>query len=323
MSIPESPPLAESRVATRPLGNTGIEVSEVALGTWGIGANAYGPITTAQFEDTVRAAWDAGITTFDVASSWGGGIAEKRLGLALGNDLEKAVLVVRAGQVAMEGRLQGQFDGGSLIRQVESSLTRLGRENIDVLLLHNPPAKVIGSDFFWKGTSHLKSSGLVKTWGMAVGSAEDARLAIEHGASVLCLTHNLLYRSDLEALQALIDQHQTGIFTRSPLLYGVLTGRFNAETVFPENDHRHRRWYRDAWQRRIEEVETLRPLVTEGIPDMTTLALRFVLATSQVSAMFVGARSAEQVKSAVQAVQDQAPYLTPALLAKIEGIRPS
>ena len=320
MSIPESPPPAERRVALRPLGNTGIQVSEVALGTWGIGANAYGPVTTAQFEDTVRAAWDAGITTFDVAPSWGDGIAEKRLGLALGSDLAKAVLVVRAGQITMEGRLQGQFDGGSLIRQVESSLTRLGRESIDVLLLHNPPAKVIGSDFFWKGTSHLKSSGLVKAWGMAVGSIDDARLAIEHGASVLCITHNILYRSDLEALQALIDQHQTGIFTRSPLLYGVLTGRFNTETVFPENDHRHRRWYRDAWRRRIEEVETLRPLVTEGIPDMTALALRFVLATSQVSAMFVGARSADQVRSAVGSVAAGAPYLSADQLSRIAAL---
>ena len=66
---------------------------------------------------------------------------------------------------------------------------------------------------------------------------------------------------DLAALTELIAEHGTGIFTRSPLLYGVLTGRFNAETVFPENDHRHRRWYRDAWKRRIEEVESLSSLV--------------------------------------------------------------
>jgi aryl-alcohol dehydrogenase-like predicted oxidoreductase len=318
MSTPNETPKAT--VALRMLGNTGVQVSEVALGTWGIGANAYGPVNTAQFEDTVRAAWDAGITTFDVSPSWGDGIAEKRLGLALGEDLHKAVLVLRAGQVMSEGRLQGQFDGGSLIRSVESSLTRLGREQIDVLLLHNPPAKVIVSDFFWKGTSHLKTTGVVKTWGMAVGSLDDARLAIEHGAEVLCLTHNLLYRSDLAALSSLIADHGTGVFTRSPLLYGVLTGRFSAETVFPENDHRHRRWYRDAWKRRIDEVESFRSLVEGDVPDMTSLALRFVLSNEQVGAMFVGARTADQVRSAVGSVAKGAPYLSTEQLGRIAAL---
>lgn len=317
MSTNEPP---KTTVATRALGSTGLQVSEVALGTWGIGANAYGPVNTAQFEDTVRAAWDAGITTFDVSPSWGDGIAEKRLGLALGEDLNKAVLVVRAGQMMSEGRLQGHFDGSALMRSVESSLTRLGREQIDVLLLHNPPAKVIASDFFWKGTSHLKTTGVIKTWGMAVGSLDDARLAIEHGAEVLCLTHNLLYRSDLPALSALIADHGTGIFTRSPLLYGVLTGRFNAETVFPENDHRHRRWYRDAWKRRIDEVESLRGLVEGDVPDMTALALRFVLSHAQVGAMFVGARTADQVRSAVGSVAKGAPYLSAEQLGRIAAL---
>lgn len=317
MSTNEPP---KTTVATRALGSTGLQVSEVALGTWGIGANAYGPVNTAQFEDTVRAAWDAGITTFDVSPSWGDGVAEKRLGLALGEDLNKAVLVVRAGQVMSEGRLQGHFDGGALMRSVESSLTRLGREQIDVLLLHNPPAKVIASDFFWKGTSHLKTTGVIKTWGIAVGSLDDARLAIEHGAEVLCLTHNLLYRSDLPALSALIADHGTGIFTRSPLLYGVLTGRFNAETVFPENDHRHRRWYRDAWKRRIDEVESLRALVEGDVPDMTGLALRFVLSNAQVGAMFVGARTADQVRSAVGSVAKGTPYLSAEQLGRIAAL---
>ena len=321
MSTPNEPP--KTTLALRALGNTGLQVSEVALGTWGIGAGAYGPVTTAQFEDTVRAAWDAGITTFDVSPSWGDGIAEKRLGLALGEDLNKATLVVRAGQMMSEGRLQGHFDGSAIMRSVEASLTRLGREQVDVLLLHNPPAKVIASDFFWKGTSHLKTNGVVKAWGVAVGTVDDARLAIEHGAEVLCLTHNLLHRSDLAALTELIAEHGTGIFTRSPLLYGVLTGRFNAETVFPENDHRHRRWYRDAWKRRIEEVESLRSLVEGNAPDMTSLALRFVLANPQVSAMFVGARTAEQVRSAVSAVQCKAPYLSAETLAKIETANPT
>ncbi len=303
-------------VATRALGATDVRVSEIALGCWGLAAQSYGKVDAAQFEATVRAAWDAGVTTFDIAPMWGNGQGERRLGLALGEDLSKAVIVGRVGQSIVEGRVQSQFDAPGILRDVEQSLQRLGRGTMDVLLLHDPPPKVLATEFFQKGTGYLQSSGLIKCWGVSVGTLEEARLAIEHGAQVLCLVHNLVHRTDLADLLSLIEQHGVGVLARSPLLYGALSGRFEATTKFADDDHRSRRWSPEAWRRRLEDLERYRFLVDGDVPDLATAALRYVLSSSHVASAIVGARTPEQVRHAAKASRVP-PYLPPDHVARI------
>src|SRR5262245_53231020 len=100
----------------RKLGRTGIEVSPIALGTWGLAQKSYGPVDASRFEETVKSAWDAGVTTFDVAPLWGDGEAEKRTALALGEHLNDAIVIGRAGHVKIEGRILAQFDTYILVQ---------------------------------------------------------------------------------------------------------------------------------------------------------------------------------------------------------------
>lgn len=309
----DSPP---HRVATRVLGATDVRVSEIALGCWGLAAQSYGKVESAQFEATVRAAWEAGVTTFDIAPTWGDGAGERRLGLALGSDLANAVIVGRVGQTMVEGRVQAQFDAPAIVRDVEQSLQRLGRSTIDVLLLHNPPPKVIATEFFLKGVSYLQTSGMIRCWGASVGTLEEARLAIEHGAQVLCLVYNLAHRTELPDLVSQIEARGIGVLVRSPLLYGVLSGRFTADTKHPEDDHRSRRWSEDAWKRRLDDVERYRFLVAGDVPDLATAALRFVLSSPVVGAAIVGARTPEQIRHAALASREP-PYLPADHVAKL------
>jgi aryl-alcohol dehydrogenase-like predicted oxidoreductase len=311
-----SPEVPAHRVATRALGATDVRVSEIALGCWGLAAQSYGKVDAATFEATVRAAWDAGVTTFDVSSLWGEGAGERRLGLALGDDLASAVLIGRVGQTMVEGRVQAQFDAPAILRDVEQSLQRLGRSSLDVLLLHNPPPKVLATEYFQKGTGYLQTSGLIKTWGVSVGSLDEARLAIEHGAQVLCLVHNLVHRADLPELLTLIEEHGVGVLARSPLLYGVLSGRFSADTKFGDDDHRSRRWSADAWKRRVDDLDRYRFLVAGEVPDLATAALRFVLSSPVVGAAIVGARTPEQIRHAALASREP-PYLPPDHVARL------
>lgn len=319
-------PLATPRVATRMLGATDVRVSEIALGCWGLAAQSYGKTDPSAFEATVRAAWDAGVTTFDVAPLWGAGAGERRLGLALGEHLKDAVIVLRVGQSMVDGRVQGQFDAPAILRDVEQSLQRLGRSTIDVLLLHNPPRKVIGSGYFQKATGYLLSSGMIKCWGASIGHAEEARLAIDEGAQVLCLVHNLVHRHDVAALAPALEEHGVGVLARSPLLYGLLSGgglsgdapprRFDASTTFAADDHRSQRWTPESFPKRLADIDRLRFLVEGDVPDLSTAALRFVLGSPLVGAALVGARSPEQIRHAAQASRTP-PYLPPEHVAKI------
>jgi aryl-alcohol dehydrogenase-like predicted oxidoreductase len=312
---------ARPTVATRLLGATDVRVSEIALGTWGLAAQSYGKVDPAVFEATVRAAWDAGVTTFDLAPLWGQGMGERRLGLALGEQLGEAVIIARVGQSLVEDRVQAQFDAPAILRDVEQTLMRLGRGTLDVLLLHDPPLKVIASEYFQKATGYLLSSGMIKCWGASVGTVEEARLAIEQGAQVLCLVHNLVHRDALAELAPLLTERGIGVLARSPLLNGVLSGRFGADTKFATDDHRSRRWTPESWTRRLEEVDRYRFLVEGEVPDLAIGALRYVLSSPVVGAALVGARSPEQIRHAAQASRTP-PYLPPDHAAKIAQTSP-
>lgn len=302
----------------RKLGKTDLEVSPIALGTWGMASRAYGPMDGATMEATIRAAWDAGVTTFDVSPSWGDGEGERRLALGLGDHLKDAVIIGRAGQVNVDGRLLLQFDTYILIREVEASLKRLSRERIDVLLLHNPPPKVLGSHLFEKGLNQLQQEGKIGCWGVAVGGVDDAKLAIDRGASAICITHNVLTPDDLLDLAEPVMRAGCAVLARSPLAYGMLAGKFTAETTFAENDHRSRRWTPESFQTRLSQVDEVRFLVREeNAKDLATAALRYVLATPVVSAALVGARSPEQIRHAVAAIPEEGPFFSQAELERL------
>lgn len=290
----------------RPLGKTGIEVSPIALGTWGLAAKSYGPVDASRFEDTVKAAWDAGVTTYDLAPLWGDGDAERRTALALGEHLNDAILVGRAGHVKIEGRVLAQFDTYIIVQEVEGTLRRLGRSHLDVLLLHQPPTKVLGSHLFDKSITQLKQEGKLRAWGVSVGSLADAELAIQRGAEVISFTHNLLVPDDFLDLAPKIAQEGVGVLARSPLMHGMLAGSWTKDTRFADTDHRSRRWAEPAFATRLDQVEKLRFLVRpaekNGIPDLATAALRYVLVTPLVSAAVVGARTPAQIRHAVAAL---------------------
>lgn len=291
-------------VLSRKLGGTDVEVTDVTLGTWGL-AGAYGPVDPSVFESVVRRAWERGVRSFDVSSAWGDGAAEKRLALALGSDIGDAVIIGRFGHDRVDGRIMAQFDPSALVKGVEATLARIGRQHLDVMLLHHPPAKVLASDFHAKATSYLEYNGVVRTWGVACTSLDDARLAIEHGARVVCLTHNLLMPEDVRGLRALLAEREVGLLTRSPLLYGLLAGEWDETKTFPEEDHRARRFTPEHLQRRLAALETYRFLISERTPDLATAAFRFVLSEPTVSSVLIGPRSEAQLAHALDAVAER------------------
>lgn len=301
----------------RKLGKTELEVSEIALGTWGLASRSYGPVDGARIEEVVSAAWDAGVTTFDVSGAWGKGEAERRLALALGDKIKDALVVGRVGQVDIDGRLLLQFDTHIVVREVEESLKRLSRDRIDLLLLHNPPTKVLGSHLFEKGLAQLTSEGKIRAWGVAVGTVEEANLALERGAQALCFTHNLLTPDDLLDLAEPLHKSGCGVLVRSPLAYGMLAGGWTDATEFEATDHRSRRWSEASFGERLRQVDAVRFLVKDGITDMASAALRYALATPLVSCALVGARTADQIRHAVKAIPDEGSYFPQADLERL------
>ena len=110
----------------RPLGKTGLVVSELSLGTWGLSGDAYGPVEATVAEATIARALEMGFSLFDTADTYGGGAMEARLGKMLRG--KPAVVVTKVGTDRTTEPARKRFDPAYLRASVTASLKRLERE---------------------------------------------------------------------------------------------------------------------------------------------------------------------------------------------------
>jgi len=303
-------------VRKRPLGKTGLSVSELALGTWGLSGDAVGPIDDATAENVVARAIEIGVTTFDTSDAYGGGKMEALLG-RLAPKTGETVIVTKLGTDRTLTPPQRHFDLDYLERAATASLKRLGRDRIDVLLLHNPTTDALLEGVATGAAAALKEKGLAGHWGVSVGDVETARLAIANGAEVIELAYNLFHPSDLHRLAGDIMVAQVGVLGRSPLGYGILAGLWAKDRVFPAGDHRRGRWTAPELARRIEHLEAIRFLVRGDVRTPRAAAVRFVLANHLVSAVLLGPRSVEQLEQLIRETGSGPTYLSDPDLAAL------
>ena len=184
----------------RKLGNTGLTISEIGMGTWELGGREWGDIGETDAVDLLRYAFENGVTYYDTADQYGGGRAEQLLGAAFSALGDRVVIATKLGyELDSDGWISHGWEHPSFnvspdyIRSaVEGSLTRLKRDVIDIYQFHSPPPVSEWDDAF--GTMEdLKTEGKIRFYGMGLGSEADAMKAItETDISSLMLTYNIL-----------------------------------------------------------------------------------------------------------------------------------
>ena len=299
------------RPKLRKLGNTGLEVSELTLGTWGLCAESYGPVFPEQREQTIARAIDAGITTFDMAPSWGPeGLSERAVAAGVGAAREQVVYVTRAGVTAAGSGPELAFSAAQLRESCEQSLGRLHTDRIDVWLLHNPSEDQLRSEEVVGTAEALTTEGKIRAWGAAVTHLEAARAAIEVGAQVLSLPYNLMSPNLWSALEHECTARNVAVFAHSVLLYGLLSGRYGPKKRFSAGDHRAHRWSREALEERVRLVGTRRALVRPQTLTLAAFSLRFVLSHPEIASTVIGPRTPGQVDAACLALDPTGTYLS-------------
>ena len=183
-------------IATRPLGSTGLEVSELAFGCSRLGAFWQGR-SAREGVRAVHEALDAGITFFDTADCYARGLSERVLARALRGRRDRAVVATKVGSLKTPAallRARGSagslrwlvpsdrppkaFDPAYLERAVTASLRRLEGDTVDVLLLHSPPADVIRRGEFADTAARLRDRGTIRAFGISCDDAEEGLLAV-------------------------------------------------------------------------------------------------------------------------------------------------
>ena len=268
----------------RPLGRTGLTVSEIGFGAaswWGM----------AQFSEAsavrlVHAALDGGVTLFDTGSSYSRGHAEARLGRALkGRDLSGLIVASKAGTFAAGRGVRRDFSPAAIVASAERSLRNLGLETLPLLQLHGPAAHELTDDLR-AAIADLKGRGLVR----AVGVNSFDPQVIGHAIGlpdidVVMVDYNVL-RPEREPLIAAAARAGKGVLAGMPLAMGH-TGRQVLKLRAPRD-----LWYaaRGLVRHRREVRDGARFGFLSSLPGMTgaQAALAYVLANASVACAVTG-----------------------------------
>lgn len=290
----------------RALGRCGVSVSEIGFGAWAIG----GPSSTAGVQwgwgevpeqdaiAAVRRARELGVNFFDTADVYGKGRSEEILGKALADEGDRVFIASKVGNVTRRGRMAKDFGREHIEASCEASLRRLGRDALDLYQLHNPNAKVIREGDWPETMERLHEQGKIRWYGVSIFQPGEAMAVLQRGCGhTLQLVYNALRQEMADEVFPVAQRKNFGIIARVPLYYGLLAGKFAADTTFPFNDHRSHTLPPEKMQELAPRAAKFASLAAEGgEPSPARWALRFVLSHPAVSTTISGARNASQAE---------------------------
>lgn len=281
----------------RPLGRTGLQVSEVGFGCWAIGGTSYGPTDDKTSLEALEAGWEGGINFYDTADTYGHGHSEDLLaGFFKNKPREKFIVASKAGWDFYHGGSKKNFDADYIRFAVEKSLARLKLDAIDLHQLHNPGIEKIKSGEPVSELEKLKKEGKIRFIGISVHKEEEAFAAMEDPrVEVLQLVFNLIDQRMAEKVFEEAKLKKIGIIVREPLANGLLTGKYQAGHRFVKTDHRNR-WTDEQLGLQLEKIEKLRSVLATERLTMARASLEYALDFDAVSTVIPGAKTASQIR---------------------------
>ena len=285
----------------RELGRSGIAISAVIMGTWQAGKDMWVGIEDAASEAAVRAAFEAGITTFDTAEIYGNGHSERILG--------KALAAVR-GQVVLASKVfANHLKYDQVIQACNRSLKNLATDVIDLYQIHWPAgsfgsprvpvAETMGA------LNDLRTAGKIRAIGVSNFSAAQIQEAAQYGrVDSLQPPYSLFWRHLETDAMDYCQANAITILAYSPMAQGLLTGKFGPDHRFEKGDHRAKsKLFKPNTFRRVQAaLADLRPIAARNGVSLAQLALAWVLSHPNTCAI-AGARGPGQIRESAAAAE--------------------
>ncbi|MEJ2640188.1 MAG: aldo/keto reductase [Desulfosarcinaceae bacterium] len=292
------------------LGSTEIEISAVIMGTWQTGKAMWSGIEDKESLRAIKAAFDAGITTFDTAEAYGNGHSERILGQGLAGIRDKVVIASKV--------FSNHLAHNAVITACERSLRNLGTDYIDLYQIHWPPGSFghpkvpleepLGALMALKEQGKIRAIG-VSNFDRGLIEAARAHAPIES----LQPPYSLFWRSMEKETLTWCREEGIATLAYSPMAQGILTGKFGPDPQFAKGDHRkdNRLFQPEIYPSVLGALDRLRPIAAELDITLAQLALAWVIAQPNTGAI-AGARSADQASAnaAAMAVELDAETLT-------------
>jgi aryl-alcohol dehydrogenase-like predicted oxidoreductase len=307
----------------RRLGRTGLNVSEIGLGTWALGSGIYGKVEKDAPAKLVKGAIDHGINFFDSAPLYGtkevDGVSESILGDALGSDRDSVLISTKFGRTSSDV-IPGRFYAKEARESCEASLRRLACETIDVYFFHSPFTPEEIHDDVWAELSALRDEGKIRFLGHSVSMFQDtadmsAQWMNDQLIDVVQVVLSPFNREARSLIETAISC-DCGVVARECLANGFLSGTIRHDTVFPE-ESLNARYSREEIGERVAYADKLASAIVTG--DINTLpqaTYRWVLDQPGVSLALSGAKDLPELQDVVEVSACES--LSPTVLGSVE-----
>ena len=311
---------------------TDLQVSEVGFGLWTTATSWWGDVTDAQATALLHEALDLGVTLYDAADTYGNGRSEEQLAAAFADRRDRVVYATKfgydfynyAGERKGQQEIPHDFSPTFVRYALEQSLRRLRTETIDIYQIHNAHLSEIENDELWALLEAFRAEGKIRYAGVALGPAigwliEGIDAARVRNTTSIQMIYNMLEqfpgREMIEAAQ--LADADTGYMIRVPHSSGMLEGKYTADTVFPEGDHRRHR-PRSWLIAGVQKIEKLRFLEVPG-RTLGQAALQWLLLQPRVMTVLPNIYNREQLVEFAEA--PDAPPLTQTELERIAALQ--
>ena len=294
------------------LGNTDIDISSIALGTWAMGGgDSWGESDETKSIRTVHKALDLGINFVDTAPAYGNGLSEELLSKALKGKRGQCVLATKCGLVwgsDDEGSVHKSRDGvvvrrnlspKSLVAQVEQSLKRLDTDYLDLLLTHwqsippffTPIEETVGV------LEQLKKEGKIRSYGACNLSLDEVKEYQKYGNPVLIQERFSLLTRSKEESATYCAEHAITFQAYSPLERGLLTGKVNLDTAIVGTAKASVSWYNEQNRPKVlAMLSSLSQLAQKYDCTIGNIVIAWTEQASRTMNVLCGARKPEQIE---------------------------
>jgi aryl-alcohol dehydrogenase-like predicted oxidoreductase len=311
---------------SRKFGRTGVEVSDIALGLWGMGD--WTDSDDRQSLESLQLAIDLGCNFFDTAWAYGNGKSDGLLGEIMERNSNKRLFAASKipplndkWPASPKDKYHDVFPAQHVFKYTDLIREKLRVKTIDLLQFHVWDDGWTQEPEFRETVEKLKRDGLVRFFGLSLNrwEPENGIKAVRTGlVDAVQVIYNVFDQSPEDKLFPLCRELNIGVIARVPLDEGSLGGNMTTKTTFPESDWRSRYFGPENLKNTVDHVDKLKPLVPKNM-NLPEMALRFILSNPVVSTTIVGMRKPDHVRRNI-AVSDAGP-LDAALLKNLKPHR--
>lgn len=282
------------------LKNSDLKVSRICMGGCPMGGYGWGNVQENELVDAVHAALDRGITFFDTADTYGLGQSEITLGKALSIHRKNVVVASKFGVRVGNGKTVYDNSPEWIREALHGSLERLGTDYIDLYQIHyrddhTPISAVVET------LEDLQKQGYIRCFGLSNIHQKDLRELQPYVGKFVSFQdeYSLACRKNESDMLILADQLQLTLLTWGSLGQGILTGKYDKNTVFDSNDRRSRdiyvNFHGQKLLKNLEIVEVLKKIAERHEKSVASVAIRFILDYLPDSVVLCGAKRPSQI----------------------------